>query len=150
MKLPAELLRKQFPSKLVRGAIVRFEFQAFADPKRTGPGPKFAIVLNRADVQDPVYLALTTSKVEPYDKTTQFDGVVMKFAAGEYGCWPLRTVVALRDNPTEASRTRLEQQFVDGRLSFVGSLTAPHLARLDGIIQTCPFISPNLRQFLLP
>jgi hypothetical protein len=34
MKLPAELLEQQFRTKLIRGAIIKFEFDAFADPKR--------------------------------------------------------------------------------------------------------------------
>ncbi len=62
MKLPAELLKQQFHSRLVRGAIIRFEFDAFLDPKKKSPGPKFAVVLNRVDVTDPIYLALTTSR----------------------------------------------------------------------------------------
>jgi hypothetical protein len=149
MKLPAELLKQQFPAKLVRGAIIKFEFDAFVDPKRKGPGPKFAVVLNRSDVTDPIYLALATSKVEPYDKAAQFAGVVLMLDANEYSCWPLRTAIPFRADPAAVLRAKLEQQFLDERLTFVGTLTAAHLQRVDNIVASCPFIRPNLKPFLL-
>ena len=46
-------------------------------PVPSAPGQKFAVVLNRADVTDPIYLALATSKVELYDTLPQFKNVVI-------------------------------------------------------------------------
>jgi hypothetical protein len=106
--------------------------------------------LNRADVTDPIYLALVTSKVEPYDKLAQFKGAVIMCAAGAYGCWPLRTAIPFRADPVEVHQARLLQQFVDGRMTFVGTLTAADLAQIDAVIAASPFIRPNLRPFLLP
>jgi len=149
MKLPAELLKQQFHLKLIRGAIIRFEFDAFLDPKKKTPGPKFAVVLNRADVSDPIYLALTTSKVEPYDKVAQFKSVVIVLEAGEYACWPVRTAIPFRADPVGVPRAKLEQQFLDQRLSFVGTLTEVHVDRMNAIITGSPFIRSNLKPFLL-
>jgi hypothetical protein len=150
MKLPAELLKQQFPTKLVRGAIIKFEFEAFVDPRKKGPGPKYAVVLNRSDVSDPIYLALATSKVEPYDRTPQFASVVFMLDAGEYSCWPLRTAIPFRADPIAVPRAKLEEQFLDGRLTFAEVLTDVHMQRVGKIIAGCPFIRPNLKPFLLP
>src|SRR5579871_5338796 len=141
MKLPAALLKQQFPSKLVRGAVIRFEYHGFVDPAKKGPGPKFGVLLNRPGVTDPLYLVLTTSKTASYE-IKQFDNVVLRINAGAYEFWGLPTVIPLRDNPVELLRATLEQQFVDGRLAFVGALTPEHLAELDAIIRHNPYIKP--------
>lgn len=150
MKLPAELLKQQFPARLVRGAIIKFEFDAFVDPRKKGPGPKYAVVLNRSDVCDPIYLVLATSKIEPYDKAPQFASVVLMLDAGEYACWPLRTAIPFRADPVAVPWAKLEEQFLDERLTFVAALTNAHLQRVDQIVASCPFIRPNLKPFLSP
>ena len=150
MKLPDELLDEQFASQLVRGVIIRFQFGGFLDTKKLGPGPKFAVVLNRPDVSDPVYCALATSKVLAYNKTKQFDAVILRIKAGEYPCFPLETVIPFRDDPTQVSRTKLRQQFGIGAMSIECQLTDAHLQAINAMINGSPYIQPRFKQFILP
>jgi hypothetical protein len=151
MDLSDDLLEQQFGQQFVRGAIIRFEFDAFSNPKRAhAVGAKFAIVLNAPSVSDPAYLALTTSKTGFFDKTHQFDAVILRIPVGEYDCFPLPTIIPFRDTPSAVTRAQLFEQFRRKRMTFVGTLSGQHIAEMDRVIHHTPYIRPNLKQFILP
>jgi hypothetical protein len=147
MKLPDGLLLKQFVKRVVRGTILRFEFDNWGNAAKTDPGPKFGVVLNRPDVSDPIYLALTTSKVEKY---AAFGAVVVTVEIGEYDCFDRRTLIPFRSDPQAVPRQKLEEQIVAGKLTFVGDLTPAHLASVDKIIREGVYVSANLIPLITP
>ena len=60
------------------------------------------------------------------------------------------TAIPFRADPVAVPRVRLEEQFLDERLTFVAALRDAHLQHVDKIVANCPFIRPNLKPFLLP
>lgn len=150
MKLPASVLSKQFDVRLTRGTILRFEFNEWNDPAKVDPGPKFAVVLNNSNVTDPIYLALTTSKVGQYKQSNKHAGAVMLIAPGTYECFPIETAIMFRHDPVEVAREQLSGQIHVGKLTFVGDLTAADLARMDTIIIQSRALSPWLIELIKP
>lgn len=148
MKLPSSWLHSQFDGFITRGGIIRFHAEDLQDPDHPGGKTKFAIVLNQTLPASEIFYVFTTSKVEFYDKHTQFEQAIIRIPAKFYDCFPLPTIIPFR-NVHSIDVKKLKAQYVAQRLTFCGQLNSDHTTQMDGIIKAGFFISPRMRKQIL-
>lgn len=148
MKLPTDWLLEQLDAYLTRGRIIRFRCDDLDDPSQQTRF-KFAVILNRGDVLNPIYYAFATSKTAFYDSNPQFESVILRLPSRAYPCFPEPTILTFRDVRI-VSRESLRAQYLRRVMTLPCELSSEHLAAVDQIIRESPYIQRRLKQFVLP
>lgn len=148
IRLPDEMLVRHFESSLTRGAIIRFKPEDLDDPNRP-EAYKFAVILSVDCSTAEIHYVFTTSKTKHYDENPQTAGDIIRVKPGEYGYFPLETIINFREVRTVA-RDKLKERILAGQLTFEGSLTAAHQTRADAIVRASRLIPLKVKRAILP
>jgi len=137
IRLPPDLLRTLLETNVLRGSILRFWWDAAGKHK-------FGIVLNASWPESGALLVITTSKLAFYDRV-DLSGDIVRIAAGAYPCFPKDTIINLR----ELIEVTIDDLVARGDFEIAASLSAEHLAEIDGKVQASALISRKLKHRIL-
>ena len=134
------LVELYFKGNYKRGAILRFQMKC-DDPARDVRN-KFAVVLNKDMHEDEALLLIPTSKIDKY-RSRYFDADVFRISPGQYECFPVATVISLREVRIEPIEL-LKDKAGKGLLAFVGEMTDADMTEIDQKLAASKLIEGNI------
>ncbi len=131
-----------FPRFLQRGAVLRVEMYPFPT---SDPRDKYIVLLNREFRRDtPIYHVLTTTQIEgiPFPK------LAVVIPADTLSFFRRETAIYCREIHA-FDYDGLAERYADDTISFVGTLPAEILEKLDAILRTSIYIAPKIAREIL-
>ena len=145
MALDRSFVELYFKGNYKRGAILRFQMKC-DDPARDVRN-KFAVVLNKDLSEGEALMLLTTSQVDKY-KSHFMDADVLRIAPERYECFPVATIVSLREvriEPIELLKDKAGKRL----LAFVGMMTDADMTEIDKKLAASMLIEGNILKRIL-
>ncbi len=145
MALDSSIVELYFAGHYKRGAILRFQMKC-DDPARDVRN-KFAVVLNKDLSEGESIMLLATSQIQKY-KSPFFDADVLRLNPGQYDCFPVATIVSLREVHIEPIKL-LKDLAGKGLATFVGAMTDADMTEIDQKLAASMLIEGNVLKRIL-
>ncbi len=140
MALDRSFVELYFKGNYKRGAIIRFQMKC-DDPARDVRN-KFAVVLNKDLSEGEALMLLTTSQIQKY-KSPFSDADVLRISPGQYPCFPVATIVSLRNVRIEPIDL-LKDKAGKGLATFEGVMTDADMTEIDQKLAASKLIEGNI------
>ena len=111
---------------------------------------KYGIVLNTVFPNEVIYYALSTTKLDRFNKFVIERDNGLFVPAGTYGFWKEHTFIPLLNLPIPIATASLRALFETAKLRFVGSLSEQHKAEIVDIVRESPGVKKESLRFITP
>lgn len=141
-KYPPKIIDSAFRNAIKRGAIIRtkIKFGGISSPK-------FLITLNKDPSLNVIYVFVSTSQIDWYNKHPEAESNIIRIPPGEISCFYRETIINCR-RERKLLKNELKKSFREGELELKGHLPNNYLIKLNKIIRNSRYISPQIKKII--
>lgn len=141
IKIPDDVIHKTTSIEIKRGEIIKTSLPHVENPH-------YCIPLNKNTEDNILLFVICTSKLSFYDKNPKYNSDIVRIPAGTFNFFLKETIINCRE-VHHISRQELLKNFQKGVFTYVDSLPASYIAKIDNIFKKSRTISIKDKKTIL-